>query len=60
MEPPDEDVRGDNEDDSYEKWLFRQHVYEFEELDTGIRKAFIVERISIAELAKIWKRDHGE
>ena len=60
MEPSDEGERGENEADSYEKWLFSDHVYEFQALPERVRKAYLVGRLSVGELIAAWKREHGE
>jgi len=60
MEPRSNDASDEEEDDSYEKRLFSHHVYEFQELDTEIRQAYLVGRLSLGELVAVWKRDYGE
>jgi len=60
MEPRSNDASDEEEDDSYEKRLFSHYVYEFQELHTEIRKAYLVGRLSLEELVAVWKRDYGE
>jgi len=55
------DYEGDEKEaDSYEKWLFRQHVYEFQAFPARLRKAYLAGCISLAELVALWEPADGQ